>query len=81
MKENSFMLAKERRRYPAQTIRDVDFANDIALRANTHAQAESLLNSLEQTAGGVGLHVSAVYIYIYIYIYILIFNPRRKSKG
>ena len=49
MKENSFKLAKERsRRYPAQTITHADFADDIALLANTPAQIESLLNSLER---------------------------------
>ena len=43
MKENSFKLAKERsRRYPAQTNMDVDYANNIALLANTPTQAESL---------------------------------------
>ena len=48
MKENSFMLEKERsKRYPAQTITDMDYANDIALLANTHIQAKSLLHSLE----------------------------------
>ena len=32
MKENGFKLAKERsRRYPAQTIMDVEYANDVAL--------------------------------------------------
>ena len=32
MKENGFKLAKERsRRYPAQTIMDTDYADDIAL--------------------------------------------------
>ncbi len=35
MKENGFKLAKERsRRYPAQTITDADYADDIALLAN-----------------------------------------------
>ena len=39
MKENGFKLAKERgRRYPAQTITDADYADDIALLANTPAQ-------------------------------------------
>ena len=33
--------------------------NDIALQANTLAQAESLLHSLERAAGGIGLHVNA----------------------
>ena len=39
MKENGFKLAKERRRrYSAQTTTDVDYADDIALLANTPAQ-------------------------------------------
>ena len=59
MKENGFKLAKERnRRYPAQTIMDSDATDDIALLANTLAQAKSLLNSLEQAAGGIGLNVN-----------------------
>ena len=60
MKENGFKLTKERsRRYPAQTITDVDYASDIALQANTPARAESLLHSLEQAAAGIGLHFNA----------------------
>ena len=38
---------------------DVDYADDIMLLANTPAQAESLLHSLERAAGGIGLHVNA----------------------
>ena len=53
MKDNGFKLAKERsRRYPAQTIMDADYANNIALLANTPAQSETLLHSLEQAATG-----------------------------
>ena len=60
MKENSFKLTKERsRRYPAQTITDVDYADDIALVANSPAQAKSLLHCLEWAAGGIGFHVNA----------------------
>ena len=60
MKENGFRLTKERsRKYPAQTIADTDYINDIALLANTLARAESLLHSLERSAGGIGLHVNA----------------------
>ena len=60
MKENGFKLAKERsRRYPAQTITDADYANDIALLANAHAQAEILLHSLERVASDTGLRVNA----------------------
>ena len=60
MKDNGFKLAKERiRRYPAQTITDADYAHDVALLANTPAQAESLLHRLERAAGDIGLHVNA----------------------
>ncbi len=60
MKENGFKLTKERsRRYPAQTITDADYADDIALLANTLAQVETLLLSLERAAAGIGLHVNA----------------------
>ena len=46
MKDSSFKLAKERsRRYPTQT--DADYVNDIALQANTPAQAKTPLHSLE----------------------------------
>ena len=59
MKENSFKLAKERsRKYPAQTITDADYTDDITLPANTPAQAESLLHNLEWAVGGIGLHVN-----------------------
>ena len=47
---------KRSRRYPAQ--RDEDYADDIALLANTPAQAKSLLHSLEWAACGIGLHVN-----------------------
>ena len=60
MKENGFKLAKKRRwRYPAQTITDADYADNIALLANTPAKTESLRRSLERAAGGRGLHVYA----------------------
>ena len=60
MKENGFTLKKDRsRRYPVRTITDADYADDIALLANTPAQAESLLHSLERAADGIGLHVNA----------------------
>ena len=60
MKDNSFKLTKEiSRRYPAQTITDADYVDDIALQANTPAQAEILLHSLVRAAAGIGLHVNA----------------------
>ena len=59
MKEKGFKLAKERsKRYPTQKITDTDYTDDIALLANSPAQAKSLLNSLEQVAGGISLHVN-----------------------
>ena len=42
MKENALTLEKARsRRYPTETITDKDYADDIALLANTPTQAES----------------------------------------
>ena len=60
IKENGFELTKKRsRRYPAKTIMDADYTNDIAILANTPTQAETLLHSLEQAATGIGFHVNA----------------------
>ena len=60
IKENGFKLTKERsRRYPAKTITDTDYADDIALLTNAFAQAETLLHSLERPSAGIGLHVNA----------------------
>ena len=48
IRENSFKLTKKRsRRYPAKTITDADYADDIAILTNTPNQAETLLHSLE----------------------------------
>ena len=60
IRENGFELTKKRsRRHPAKTITDADYADDIAILANTPKQAETLQDSLEQTAAGIGLHVNA----------------------
>ena len=60
IRENGFELTKKRsRRYPAKTITDADYTDDIALLANTPNQAETLLYSLERAAAGIGLHVNA----------------------
>ena len=51
IRENGFELTKKRsRRYPAKTITDADYADDIAILANTPNQAETLLHSLERAA-------------------------------
>ena len=44
------------RRYPPKTITDVDYADNIAILANTPNQAETLL---ERAAAGIGFHVNA----------------------
>ena len=60
IRENVFELTKKRnRRYPAKTITDADYADDIAILANTPNQAETLLYSLERAAAGIGLYVNA----------------------
>ena len=58
--KDGFELTKKRgRRYPAKTITDADYADDIAILANTPDQAETLLHSLERAAAGIGLYVNA----------------------
>ena len=60
IKENGFELTKKRsRRYPAKTITDADYGDDIAILANTPNQDETLLHSLERATAGIGLHVNA----------------------
>ena len=54
------LLQKKRsRKYPAKTITGANYADDIAIPANTPDQAEIQLHSLEQAAAGIGLHVNA----------------------
>ena len=56
----NFELTKKRSRmYPAKTITDANYADDIAILANTPNQAETLLHSLERAAAGIGLLVNA----------------------
>ena len=60
IRENGFELTKKRsRRYPAKTFTDADYADDIAILANTPNQAKTLLHSLERAATGIGLHINA----------------------
>ena len=61
IQRNGLELTKKRsRRYPAKTITDADYADDIALLANTPNQAKTLLHSLERAAACIGLHVNAL---------------------
>ena len=60
IRENGFELKKKRsREYPAKTITDGDYADDIAIVANTPNLAETLLHSLERAAAGIGIHANA----------------------
>ena len=60
IRENGFELTnKKSGRHHARTITDADYADDIAILANTPNQAEKLLHSLERAAAGIGLHVNA----------------------
>ena len=60
IEENGFELTKKRsRRYPAKTITNADYADDIAILANTPNQAETQLHSLEWAAACIGFHVNA----------------------
>ena len=60
IRKNGFELTKKRsRRYPAKTITDADYADDIAILANTPNQAETLLHSLKRAAAGICLYVNA----------------------
>ena len=63
IKENDFTVKKKKkarsRRYPAETITDADYIDDLAFLPNTPTLAESLLRSMEQTAGPNGLLVNA----------------------
>ena len=59
IKENGIELTKKRsRRYPATTITDADYADDIVILANAPTQAETLLHNLERAVAGIGLHVN-----------------------
>ena len=60
IKENSFELTKKKsRRYSTKTITNADYVNDIVIPANTPAQAETRLHSLERATAGISLHVNA----------------------
>ena len=60
IRENGSELTKKRsRRYPAKTITDADYVDDIAIQTNTPNQDETPLHSLERAAAGISLHVNA----------------------
>ena len=55
-----FHIKKTRsKRYPAKTMIDTDYADDLALLANSPVLAESQLHSQEEAAEGIGPKVNA----------------------
>ena len=52
------MIPIKDRRYLLETITDACYAHNLTLLTNTLAQAESLLHSLEQAEGNIGLYVN-----------------------
>ena len=59
--EKKWFYTKKARskRYTDQTIKDIDYANDIVLLANAPTQAESLMHSMKQAASDIGLQVNS----------------------
>ena len=59
MKENGFTLKRKAKskQHHAETITDSDYADNLALRANSSTQAECLMHTLEQAAWVIGLYV------------------------
>ena len=59
----SIDLVKEKtarsRKYCTETLKDADFADDLALLANRPVLDESLLHTLEQAARGICFQVNA----------------------
>ena len=55
----AFLIAYESFSSFATTITDADYADEIAILANTPDQAETLLHSLERAAASIGLYVNA----------------------
>ena len=57
IKEKAKKKARSRQ-YQTKTETDEDYANNLALFANTPTLAKSLLHSLEKVVEGIGLHVN-----------------------
>ena len=57
--ENGFILKKKKKKkkaskqYPAETMTDADYVDDLALTTNTFAQTKFLLHILEQAVKGI----------------------------
>ena len=59
IEENGFTLKKTRGRwYPAETMADANYTDDLAFLANTPVQAESQLHSLKKATEAIGLYMN-----------------------
>ena len=59
MKELGFTLAKYKsRRYPAEKITDIDYADDLAITSDNLQNATKLLHSIEEAAQETGLYMN-----------------------
>ena len=59
--ELGFTLTQQRsRRYPATYIKDIDYADDIAVTTDTLKYAKILLHQIEEIANDIGLKVNTV---------------------
>ena len=57
-KELGFTLSKAcSKRYPAETITDADYADDIALMSDNIQDATYLLHNIENTAKEIGIYI------------------------
>ena len=60
IKENGLTLSKSTSpRYPTNYLTDADYADDLALFADSIGDASALLHSLEKAAQNIGLYVNA----------------------
>ena len=59
IKENGLILTKSSSPRYANNLTDADYADDLALFANSSSEVSALLHSLENAAKDIGLHVNA----------------------
>ena len=59
IKENGLILTKSSSPRYANNLTDADYADDLALFANSSSEVSALLHSLENAAKDIGMHVNA----------------------
>ena len=53
------LTERKSRRYPAENIADIDYADDIALASNSQTDANKMLLKIESAAKHIGLFINA----------------------